>query len=242
MADVVMVDAHTAVLRRFQLRRSVDALVREEFSDADSTRADASGNTVLHAVASLSSESAAARVVDRGVAMLEQRNVHGMSALHEAARAGNAAALRELVRVARAHLTAEALQQLLAAREWNGRMFTALHFAVASGSRECVSVLLSAGADASLLDLGGLSPAVLAANRQPHLLPLLSRDWFAQPWAPALHPRWPVAFAEDALFALLVMRRCGPFARDVRLLVVVALGELYREKKWSTRVQKITPM
>ncbi len=231
-------DAQTAIVLRWQLRRQVDAVMVDDWRGAMRVAQDASRNTLLHVAGGR-------QLIDVDQAMrrlsawadISARNAHGYTCFHVAARAANAVSLRALLALLVAHPTfgrdAAARQRLLDAREWNGRMYTALHLAVLAGSRPCVEALLAAGADATLLDSGGASAAVMAANKQRHLLHLLSSEWYSREWSPALHARWPVSFQRDARCLLLLLHRLGArlWQRDVRLLLVRALGERYRVQR-----------
>jgi hypothetical protein len=86
-------------------------------------------------------------------------------------------------------------------------MYTALHCAVRAGSEACVKLLLAANANPRLLDSGGVSVAVIAMNRRPDLLHLVSTDWYATVWNTEDHKKWPYQFQREVKLILLMFLR-----------------------------------
>ena len=134
-------------------------------------------------------------------------------------------------------LSSTQVSQLLNTREWRCRMYTALHFAVMANAFSCVDLMLSCGADAGLLDSGGVSAAVIAANNgNDQLLALLSREWYAaEVWRPALHYKFPLVFKNEVFLLLLALKRVSGgsshqiyYYRDVRWLIIMQLAKLYK--------------
>lgn len=242
-------DRDVGISKRNDLLNAYKSIIcgREKISSLLLNIVDLSGNTVLHmaACSKYTTEDEACTfiniIMDRfpsqslWTRMISSRNCHGYTPLHSAARAGRGQLMKQLIRMLPPlpHDRDVGLRStILDLREWNGRMWSALHLAVCVGSISCTKTLLLAGADPALLDMGGASAAVLAANNHPSLLPLLSRDWFCQPWMPSFHSRWPSSFQADCRVVLLVLNRLR-LPRDVKLSVIVAMGELYRAERLS---------
>jgi len=225
-------------LRRYQLNARLLQFVANprlyvEEKDADG---DFSQMTLLHLCGYSDRYEAACRALLGPLGRLVvARNSHGETPLHVAANSGSTRIVRLLLDYARQHMTDEERKQWLRVREWSGRMSTALHLAVRQGSFRSVNLLLKAGADPRILDSGGVSCEVIAVNRNPHLLSLLSSAWYAHDWHPGVHHRWPEPFQEDVMQLLLVLRHMETrFYGDVRFCLVRALAELYR----ATRLRK----
>jgi len=166
-------------------------------------------------------------LIDLGI-RIDERNNHGETVLHIAAKSRNAPVL---------HLVLENLKKdisynkenVLGIREWSGRMYTALHCAVRAGDADCVKLLLAAGANPKLLDSGGVSVAVIAVNKRPHLLHLVSTDWYATEWNTEDHKKWPYQFQRECKLVLMVMQRKDiGLHRDEIYCIIRALGQLYR--------------
>jgi hypothetical protein len=165
---------------------------------------------------------------------LLQRNKHGETCLHVAARCGNVAVLELLLARAREMLTSAQLHEFVNKREWRCRMFSALHLATMARSPPCVELLLQYSANAYLLDYGGVSAAVMAANSgQMSLLRLLSREWYADEWNPMTNQKWPATFRREAFLLLLAMKKVlgNRLYRDMRMLLVRHLANIYREQR-----------
>ena len=165
---------------------------------------------------------------------LRQRNKHGETCLHVAARCGNFGVLDLLLGRAREMLTTAQLNDFVNKREWRCRMFSALHLATMAKSQPCVELLLQFGANAYLLDYGGVSAAVMAANGgQINLLRLLSREWYADEWNPLTNQKWPAVFRREAFLLLLATKKLlgNRMYRDVRVLLVRHLAAIYREQR-----------
>lgn len=97
-------------------------------------------------------------------ASLLSKTAQGCTPLHEACFRGHRAAAEELMHAAVAAGSNDALQALLGARDCGGA--SALHAAAAGGWVECVQLLLSNGADPSVRDLTGRTPAEYAEHHQ----------------------------------------------------------------------------
>ena len=91
--------------------------------------------------------------------------------------------------------------------------------------------ILPLGANEKILDSGGVSCAVIAVNRSPQVLHLLSSDWFSREWQPNQHHRWPDQFKEETILMLLVIKRVVSLPKDLRRLLTATLGHLYRMKR-----------
>ncbi len=202
---------------------------------------DVSHNTMLHYCAWRGDAAdVSRRFIEAGVDVRD-RNCHGETCLHVAARVGNAAVLEVALRAASERLTSAQVADLVNKREWRCRMYTALHLATMAKSRPCVELLLSHGGNVGLLDAGGVSCAVIAANAKAiDLLRLLSREWYADDWRPQINQKWPSNFRREAFWLLLATRRVAGsnLYRDIRLLLVGCLANMYRDQRLRRGIRK----
>jgi ankyrin repeat protein len=162
--------AHRSRARQLQRSRGASTSAESARSAAGGTPAihsqSRSGSTPLHEAARAGHGDVVSLLLRAG-AEVGSVDETGRSALHWAAAEGHLAAVTELLQ-ARA---SQSSVVLLADK----KLVTPLHLACGGGHAEVVSALLASGAEATALDMVGLSPAGWAQrHRQPHILPLLS--------------------------------------------------------------------
>ena len=102
---------------------------------------DISKNTLLHLCAYNPKLSDAASTLVHHVDVRD-RNAHGMTCCHIAAASKNPRFLQIVLKYAKQKWTEGELFKYLSTRDWNGRMYTALHFATSVGCEESIKVLL----------------------------------------------------------------------------------------------------
>jgi ankyrin repeat protein len=122
----------------------------------DINMVDNNGNTCLHAATRLD-ESSVVRMLVAGGASVSARNSEGCTPIHVAARLGLGECLKYQV-----SRDTPNLPSIVSLKEKvNGD--SALHFAVSSGSLECVRLLVSANADIDCMNSNHMTPLLLAA-------------------------------------------------------------------------------
>jgi ankyrin repeat protein len=122
----------------------------------DINMVDNNGNTGLHAAAMLD-ESSVVRMLVAGGASISVRNREGCTPIHIAARLGFSECLKYLV--SRDNAGVPAVVSLKESVSGD----SALHFAVNSGSLDCVRLLITANADIDCVNSNHMTPLLIAA-------------------------------------------------------------------------------